>query len=93
MALRIRADGRVLCAAHHSAEPGDTYLDDAMHYFLSVEAHVLVTEPIERHRERGEWWWAGNVPAGVVIDPIYHVAELDRLEGDDEPEVADYAAT
>lgn len=37
MALRIRKDGRVLCAAIHPEEPGDAYLDDGVHYFLSAE--------------------------------------------------------
>ena len=49
MALRIRSDGRVLCAAMHGEEPGDTYLDDGVHYLLSVEKKLLVTEPNERH--------------------------------------------
>ena len=34
MALRIRKDGRVLCAAHHPPEPGDLYLDDFVHGYL-----------------------------------------------------------
>ena len=34
MALRIRKDGRVLCAAHNPPEPGDLYLDDYIHEYL-----------------------------------------------------------
>lgn len=34
MALRIRKDGRILCAAHHEAEEGDLYLDDYIHEYL-----------------------------------------------------------
>ena len=68
MALRIRKDGRILCAAMHPEEPGDTYIHDGLHYTLSVEERVLVTEPMERHELRGEWWWAGNVPADVIIE-------------------------
>jgi hypothetical protein len=71
VAVRIRRDGRVLCAAMHPAEAGDTYLDDGAHYRLSVETKLLVTEPHEGHRLRGEWWWAGRAPAGVVIDDFY----------------------
>jgi hypothetical protein len=37
VAVRVRADGRVLCAAAHPEEPGDAYLDDGLHYRLSVE--------------------------------------------------------
>ncbi len=69
MALRIRRDGRILCAAMHQPEPGDTYLDDDAHYHLSVVKGALVTEPIEGHVKHGQWWWAGNVPEGVVIEP------------------------
>lgn len=34
MALRIRKDGRILCAAYHPAEEGDLYLDDHIHSYL-----------------------------------------------------------
>ena len=71
MALRIRADGRVLCAAMHGVEPGDTYLDDATHYHLSVDQKVLVSEPMVKHEKSGQWWWAGNIPEGVEIDDVY----------------------
>lgn len=40
MALRIRKDGRVLCAAMHKEELGDTYIDDGIHYFLSIENKI-----------------------------------------------------
>ena len=71
MALRIRKDGRVLCAAMHASEPGDTYLDDGIHYLLSAEKKLLVTEPMERHKHRGEWWWSGNVPGDVSPEAFY----------------------
>ncbi len=73
MALRIRSDGRILCAAMHKEEPGDTYLDDAIHEMLcgfNVErTPVIGTEPMERHKEHGEWWWLGNVPKDVNLEP------------------------
>lgn len=68
MAVRIRKDGRILCAAMHPAEEGDTYIHDGLHYRMSVEEKVLVTEPHEKHSVHGEWWWAGNVPEGVYIE-------------------------
>lgn len=71
MAVRIRADGRILCAALHPAEEGDRYLDDGVHYVLSVEQKVLVTQPHEQHMQRGEWWWRDAVPDDVVIDSFY----------------------
>jgi hypothetical protein len=72
VAVRIRRDGRVFCAAMHRAEQGDTYIDDGLHYTLSVERRVLVTEPMERHALRGEWWWRGAVPEGVKIEGFYN---------------------
>jgi hypothetical protein len=71
MALRIRKNGRILCAAMHPAESGDTYIDDGLHYHLSVEKKVICTEPHEQHQCRGEWWWTGNVPEGITIDDFY----------------------
>lgn len=74
MALRVRADGRVLCAAMHEAEEGDIYIDDAVQYVLSVQARVLATEPMESeqgrggHAVHGEWWWVGAVPEDVVLE-------------------------
>lgn len=71
MALRIRKDGRILCAAMHPEEPGDTYINDGLHYIMSVENKVIGSEPHEKHRLSGQWWWMGNVPEGVVIDGFY----------------------
>jgi hypothetical protein len=31
MALRIRKDGRIFCAALRQEEDGDTYIDDELH--------------------------------------------------------------
>lgn len=68
MALRIRKDGRILCAALHVKKAGDTYIDDGLQYELSVVCRVLVTEPEPEHSKRGEWWWHGQVPEGVIIE-------------------------
>lgn len=71
MALRIRTDGRILCAAMHPAEPGDTYVDDGLHYQMSVEHKVIGTEPMEKHEVNGQWWWMGNIPEGIEIAEFY----------------------
>lgn len=61
----------------HGAELGDRYLDDAVHYRLSVEIRVLVTEPMlcdggrGGHAAHGEWWWVNSVPSDVEVDPFY----------------------
>lgn len=71
MAVRIRKTGEILCAAMHPEEPGDVYLDDGIHYRLSVELKVLVSEPMERHQHDGLWWWRDEVPDDRAIDPFY----------------------
>lgn len=70
MAVRIRKNGRIFCAAMRPEEPGDTYLDDHLHYELAVLSKALVTEPMDRHRINAEWWWRGQVPEGVVVAPF-----------------------
>lgn len=79
MALRIRKDGRILCAAKHPPEPGDTYLHDGISYRLTVATRAVVTEPMESdagrggHGAHGEWWWRHEVPDDVVIEHrAYH---------------------
>ena len=75
MALRIRADGRILCAAMHDPLDGDTYLPDDISYKLTVELRSIVTEPMasgERggHAKHGQWWWADEVPGDVTVEAI-----------------------
>lgn len=65
-----------MCAAMHPEEPGDVYLDDGVSYALSVEFKVLGTEPMDHggrggHAQHGEWWWRGQAPPDVTIDPFY----------------------
>lgn len=72
MALRIRKDGRVVCAAINDAEEGDCYLHDGISYMLTVEEKVLVTTENDYHMSHGgEWWWKDQEPKDVVIDEIY----------------------
>jgi len=59
MALRIRKDGRIFCAALTKEQEGDTYIDDALHYEMSVVHKVIVTKSMPEHLETGEWWWIG----------------------------------
>lgn len=73
MALRIRKNGQILCAALNEAQEGDIYINDNIHYQLSVEEKVLVTTENEYHMANdGEWWWKGREPAGVPIDKFYY---------------------
>ena len=50
MALRVRKDGRVVCAVQYEAQEGDVYIDDATHYSLARHFEkMLIT------REDFEW--------------------------------------
>jgi hypothetical protein len=70
MAVRIRSDSTIVCAAMHEAEPGDTYISDGLHQRLS-EYGVLVSEPHEKHRHDGLWWWYDEVPIDRQPAPFY----------------------
>ena len=73
MALRIRKDGRIFCSAINEPIPGDSYIDDGLHYELSVVKKVLITTENEFHMNNGgEWWWKGHEPKNVPIDQFYY---------------------
>ena len=55
MALRIRKTGEIVCAAYTKAEEGDTYLDDEIHYKLSVLTKAIVAS--ENHKLDNLWYW------------------------------------
>jgi len=65
MALRVRnGTGPVLCAAQSDPEPGDTYLDDAVHHLLHTTWGILATD------DEGDTWrlrlpWEAHRPCCV----------------------------
>lgn len=63
MAIRIRKDGTMWCAAHTESMEGDTYIDDGLHYQLSVELGLIVALPMPEHTIYPRWWWTGSAPA------------------------------
>lgn len=54
MSLRWRHDGRLLCGAKTEVEPDDTYIDDRLHYHLSLTG---VIEPDKDEAGNGLWHW------------------------------------
>lgn len=73
MALRIRKDGRIFCAALNPAEEGDLYIDDGLSYSFTVELKVFVTTECDYHMSHGgEWWLRGTEPKDVLIDKFYY---------------------
>lgn len=65
MAIRVRKDGILVCAAHSEPEDGDTYIDDALQYEMSAVHGVIVALPMPAHEADPRWFWAGRAPAGV----------------------------
>lgn len=65
MALRVRKNGDILCAALSKPLEGDTYIDDNLHYQMSVVYGVIVSLPEPQHSNNPLWWWSGNAPNGV----------------------------
>ena len=55
MSLRWRSNGDLLCAAKTLDEEGDTYINDRLHYKLSVELKVVI--PDEDEQKSGVWHW------------------------------------
>ncbi len=55
MAIRWRKDGTLMCAAMSSPEDGDCYIDDHLHYQLSVISRAIIAD-ID-HEENGLWYW------------------------------------
>lgn len=57
----------MVCAAMFPVEEGDTYIDDGLHYEMSVIRKVIGSESMEKHKLDGRWYWLGNIPEGVEI--------------------------
>lgn len=55
MAIRWRIDGQLICAAMSDPEKDDTYIDDRLHYKLSVISKAIIADV--KHEENGIWHW------------------------------------
>lgn len=62
MAIRVRKDGTMICAALSKPEQGDTYIDDTLHYEMSVIHGVIVSLPEPEHTKDPRWWWVEQKP-------------------------------
>lgn len=58
MSIRWRLNGEMICAAVSEAEPDDTYIDDKLHYQLSVISKAIIAD-ID-HESNGLWHWVHN---------------------------------
>ena len=60
MSLRWRITGELVCGAKSSPKENDTYIDDRLHYELSVIQKTIV--PDKNEEENGLWYWLHNDP-------------------------------
>jgi hypothetical protein len=60
MALRVRKDGRILCAAKSKSEQGDIYVDDAVHSWLTrcLPISINVIDSLGEDENGEEEWKA-----------------------------------
>lgn len=73
MALRVRRNGSLICAALNPKKEGDVYIDDAVHSLL-CRKKLIVTYPEPSHTATGGvWWWKGEEPFKDRIDPFWYI--------------------
>ncbi len=59
MSLRWRVTGELLCGAKSEPMDGDCYIDDRLHYHLSLTG---VIKPDMEEAENGLWHWRESRP-------------------------------
>ena len=64
MSLRWRKAGYLVCGAKSEPQPGDTYIDDRLHYQLAVISRVVIPDADEERN--GLWWWTSETGLKVV---------------------------
>ena len=55
MSIRWRINGDMICAAMSEAMPNDCYIDDRLHYQLSVISKAIIADI--NHETNGLWYW------------------------------------
>lgn len=71
MAIRMRVNGELICAAMSTEEPDDIYIGDTLHYQLSVLSKAIIADV--KHEENGVWHWLHN-------DPCYEVRGVNHAD-------------
>lgn len=65
MAIRWRKNGTLLCAAQSEAEGDDTYINDRLHYQLTVISRALLPDPAHEVNARYHWVHGTDFLRGV----------------------------
>ena len=56
MALRIRKNGNIFCAALSKPKEGDVYINCGIHYMSSQIRKSIITQPMPLHKINGGKW-------------------------------------
>ncbi|KKM73444.1 hypothetical protein LCGC14_1410420 [marine sediment metagenome] len=67
MSIRWRVGGVMICAATSEAEPSDCYIDDRLHYQLSVVSRAIIADV--DHETNGLWHWVHEEGKGLRAKP------------------------
>ena len=65
MALRWRKTGALVCATKSVPMDGDTYIDDRLHYQLSVISRCIIADVQED--TNGHWYWLHDGDKGPYL--------------------------
>ena len=65
MSIRWRTTGELLCGAKSEPMEDDTYIDDRLHYELSVERGLLI--PDDDEGVTGKWHWNPDIRGPLVL--------------------------
>lgn len=78
MSIRWRKSGELLCAAMTETKEGDCYIDDRLHYELSVVQKCILGDA--EHEKNGLWHWVHPADDNPNSYMIRAVKENDCLE-------------
>lgn len=65
MSLRWRKNGDLICGAKSEPQQDDTYIDDRLHYELSVMQKTIV--PDRNEEQNGLWYWLHGEEGGTFV--------------------------
>jgi hypothetical protein len=77
--MRWRSDGRLMCAAMTDEEVGDTYIDDRLHYQLTVISRAVIADP--QHEQNALWHWVHDDADNPNSGFLRAVPEREHLAG------------
>lgn len=77
MSIRWRSNGELICAAISQPEEEDTYIDDRLHYQLSVISKAIIADV--NHEVNGLWHWVHSETRKLGLRCEDEGDVLDRL--------------